>query len=57
MTSAEALHKESIIIDGVCPLTMEKTNVDWYLDGGVTIAVPTVAIREPAEQTLLNLGA
>ena len=57
MTSAEALHKDTIIIDGVCPLLMEKANVDWYLDGGVTVAVPTVAIREPAEQTLRNLGA
>ena len=57
MTSAEALHKDTIIIDGVCPLLMEKANVDWYLDGGVTVAVPTVAIRELAEQTLRNLGA
>ncbi len=57
MTPAEALHKDGIIIDGTCPLLMDKSNVDWYLDGGVTVAVPTVAIREPAEQTLRNLGA
>ena len=53
MTSAEALHKGSIIIDGVCPLTMEKANVDWYFDGGVTVAVPTAAIR-PTEELIPN---
>jgi membrane dipeptidase len=57
MTSADDVHRDSIVIDGVCPLLMEKTNVDWYLGGGVTVAVPTIAIREPAEQTLRNLGA
>lgn len=57
MTAPETLYNESIIIDGVCPLLMDKSNVDWYLDGGVTVAVPTVAIREPAEQALRNIGA
>lgn len=57
MTPPDILHSEAIIIDGVCPLLMEETNVDWYIDGGVTVAVPTLAIREPAEQALRNLGS
>ena len=57
MPSAETLHKEAIIIDGVCPLLMDKKNVGWYIDGGVTVAVPTIAIREPAGQVLRSLGS
>ncbi|MDD9877711.1 MAG: membrane dipeptidase [Magnetovibrio sp.] len=53
---AAKLHRDAIVIDGVCPLLMDRANVDWYARGGVTAAVPTVAIREPAEQTLRNLG-
>lgn len=58
MTSAIAskVHSEAVVIDGVCPLLMERSNVSWYLKGGVTAAVPTVAIRETAEQTLRALG-
>ena len=57
MASAETLHKDAIIIDGVCPLLMDKKNVGWYIDGGVTVAVPTIAIREPAGQVLRSLGS
>jgi len=51
------LHAEAIVIDGVCPLLMDRANVHWYRDGGVSCAVPTIAIREPAEQTLRTIGA
>ena len=57
MPSAGTLHKDAIIIDGVCPLLMDKKNVSWYIDGGVTVAVPTIAIREPAGQVLRSLGS
>ena len=49
-------HDQAIVIDGVCPLLMDRGNVGWYIDGGLTAAVPTIAIRESAEQTLRNLG-
>jgi len=54
---AETLHNEGIIIDGVCPLLMDKKNIDFYIDGGLTVAVPTIAIREPAREALRVLGS
>ncbi|MEQ9557823.1 MAG: dipeptidase [Rhodospirillales bacterium] len=53
---AQALHRDAIIIDGVCPLLMEPANVTYYMDGGLTAAVPTIAIRETAEHTLRIFG-
>ncbi|MAN79686.1 MAG: peptidase M19 [Rhodospirillaceae bacterium] len=53
---ARALHRDAIVIDGVCPLLMAPANVSHYLDGGLTAAVPTIAIRETAEQTLRIFG-
>ncbi|MEP2544611.1 MAG: membrane dipeptidase, partial [Alphaproteobacteria bacterium] len=53
---ALTLHRDAIVIDGVCPLLMEPANVTYYMDGGLTAAVPTIAIRETAEQTLRIFG-
>ncbi|MBM09342.1 MAG: peptidase M19 [Magnetovibrio sp.] len=57
ISQARDLHHKGIIIDGVCPLLMDKKNVSWYLDGGLTVAVPTVAIREPAEHVMRTIGS
>jgi membrane dipeptidase len=45
----EALHADSIIIDGVCPITYEKRYVDWYREGGVTVVAPTLAWVQNAD--------
>ncbi|PIW28242.1 MAG: peptidase M19 [Rhodospirillales bacterium CG15_BIG_FIL_POST_REV_8_21_14_020_66_15] len=55
-TDAQALHRDAIVIDGVCPLLMDPANVSYYLDGGLTAAIPTIAIRETAEQALRIFG-
>ncbi len=55
--AAAELHRETIVIDGTCPLLRRKEFVDWYIEGGVTACAPTVGSTAPAEETLRNLGA
>jgi membrane dipeptidase len=43
---AAALHSESIVIDAVCPLLQKREYVNWYKEGGVTVAAPTLATTE-----------
>ena len=33
-------HDQAIVIDGVCPLLMDRGNVGWYIDGGLTAQSP-----------------
>ncbi|GAB4179124.1 MAG: dipeptidase [Thalassobaculales bacterium] len=47
-----ALHREAIVIDAVCPLLRDKKHVDWYIEGGCTVAAPTVASMETAAVAL-----
>jgi membrane dipeptidase len=56
-TEALQLHRESIVIDGTCPLLRRKEFVDWYIEGGVTVCAPTVGSTGSAEETLRNLGS
>lgn len=53
----KSLHEESIVIDAVCPLLSDKKYVDWYKEGGVTVAAPTVAILEGIEQTMRSIAS
>jgi membrane dipeptidase len=51
------LHERSIVIDAVCPLLMDDASyLDWYRQGGVTIAGPTVGGWEGALPTLRRIG-
>jgi membrane dipeptidase len=56
-TAALELHRETIVIDGTCPLLRRKEFVDWYIEGGVTACAPTVGSTASAEDTLRNLGS
>ena len=49
---AEQLHRDSIIIDGTCPLLANTKFVDWYIEGGCTVVTPTVGGFFPMEATL-----
>ncbi len=49
---AAALHRSAIVVDAVCPLLRDKSYVDWYAAGGVTVAAPTVASTEDAATAL-----
>jgi membrane dipeptidase len=52
------LHADSIVIDAVCPLVMDKpAYLDWYREGGVTALAPTIASTENARTTLNRLAA
>jgi membrane dipeptidase len=53
----KALHDESVVIDAVCPLLTEKAYVDWYKEGGVTIAAPTIATNEGVGDTMRAIAA
>lgn len=55
--SADAVHRDAIVIDGTCPLLRRREFVDWYIEGGATACTPTVGSTAPAEDTLRNLGA
>jgi membrane dipeptidase len=55
--TAAALHRDAIIVDAVCPLLRRLSYVDWYAEGGVTVAAPTVGGTENAETALRLLGA
>lgn len=37
------VHAQSIVIDAVCPLLRRTEYLDWYKQGGVTVAAPTAA--------------
>lgn len=50
------IHRDAVVIDGVCPLLREPKYVDWYIEGGVTAATPTVSLDEPADVTLDIIG-
>ncbi len=55
-TQASQLHRDAVVIDGVCPLLREPEYVEWYMAGGVSCAVPTVSLDETAEVTLEAIG-
>ena len=50
------LHDEAIVIDAVCPLMMDRRYIDWWIEGGVTAAGPTVGAFQRAGPTLRVLG-
>lgn len=59
-TLAATLHRESIVIDGCCPLVHPQhldAHLQGWIDGGVTACVGTVATSENAPTTLGLLAA
>ena len=54
---AAKLHRESIVIDAVCPLLRGQKYTDWYAEGGVTIAAPTVGAMEGIDVTMRSVAA
>ncbi len=51
-----AVHDGAIVIDATCPLLQRRQFVDWYIEGGVTVAAPTVGNAAPAGETVKHLG-
>lgn len=54
---ADRIHDAAIVIDAVCPLTADRSYIDWYKEGGVTLIAPTVALIETADQTIKALAS
>ena len=58
MSDAVKLHRESIVIDAVCPLAEHNAKyLDWYREGGVSALAPTVGSIESARATLDSIAA
>lgn len=56
MMDSQDLHRNAVVVDAVCPLLQDHRYVDWYIDGGATVAVPTVATTEGAGETLRRIA-
>lgn len=56
---AAELHARAIVIDAVCPLAQpgSSPHLDWYIEGGVTIVVPSVASTQSAAIAQRTIGA
>jgi len=50
------LHRESIVIDAVCPLLMKQEFIAWYQQGGATAIAPTVGSEAPSGVTLRTVA-
>lgn len=56
-SDGDALHRDAIVIDATCPLLNTHPHlVDWWIEGGVTAAAPTVGGFDGAGATLRNLA-
>jgi membrane dipeptidase len=53
---ANAVHADAIVIDAVCPLLRDPRYVDWWIEGGVTAAAPTLASTDGTAQALRSVA-
>ena len=56
-TRAEALHREAIVIDLVCPLARVERHLDEWIRGGVTAIGPTVAVDDGCAAAMREVAA
>lgn len=56
MTEALRIHRESILIDAVCPLLQQPEHLALYREGGCTAVAPTMGGWESAASTFRSLG-
>jgi membrane dipeptidase len=53
----QALHRDAIVIDAACPLLRRHQYVDWFIEGGLTAAAPTLGtMPNSARQGLAAIG-
>lgn len=55
-TTGADLFRAAVSIDACCPLLRTRPFVEWFLEGGVTAAAPTVGGTDNASTTLRTLG-
>ena len=56
MEDAERLHKEAIVFDGTCPLLNDTRYIAYWIEGGVTVAAPTVAGDDSCATAMKKIG-
>jgi membrane dipeptidase len=55
--NAEALHRETIVIDVTCPLARSRAHIDWWREGGATAIAPTITgMKGNARSGLAEIG-
>jgi membrane dipeptidase len=48
---ARALHADAVVMDMTCPLMNDPTYWGWWIDGGVTVAAPSVNLGDSIRDT------
>lgn len=56
MEDHERLHRESIVFDGTCPLLNDPKYIAFWIQGGVTVAAPTVAGDDNCATAMKKIG-
>lgn len=54
--TARALHQASIVMDMTCPLLNDPEYWHWWIEGGVTLAAPSVNTGDNIRDTTRHLG-
>ena len=55
-SEVQKLHDSAIIIDAVCPLLHDMSNIDDYRKGGLTAVAPTVGAWDGCGDAVRNIG-
>jgi membrane dipeptidase len=55
-TSPRALHDAAIVIDATAPLLSDPSYTGEWIQGGATVATPTIAVRDTPADTLVQLA-
>ena len=57
MLDYKRVHEEAIVFDGTCPLLNYSPNhTSYYVEGGVTVATPSIAANHDCGQAIKNIA-
>ncbi|MDX0470303.1 hypothetical protein GOD90_33315 [Sinorhizobium medicae] len=56
MIDAAQLHKDAVIIDGVCSLLDQPRFIEKYGDGGTTVVTPAIGVISGAREAAIEIG-
>ncbi|RVL00695.1 membrane dipeptidase [Sinorhizobium meliloti] len=56
MIDAAQLHKDAVIIDGVCSLLDQPRYIEKYREGGTTVVTPTIGVISGAREAAIEIG-
>jgi membrane dipeptidase len=56
MDDYKKVHESAIVFDASCCLLNDENYIDWSIEGGVTVAAPTVGCDDGCAKTMKNIG-